>query len=251
MTFSKNILLIFVLIIFIGFQNSSYSQMSRKEIDEERTLYKNNNVKTVIILSSNGYRNVTEIDREGKKIKSNDFYNNQEVNITNYEYDLNGNLIEESYYGYESGDGSTSIYEYDEIGNVKSILTVGGDENKTIFRYDSSGSVTIIEIYDIGLNPQPPFIKEFENIYTDERISTITGICNSNIETADYTQYTYDKDLLISVEKFDKSCKDGTLKFSSREIYTYFPNMLVKQTSYESDYSEGIEITKYDYEYYR
>jgi len=251
MEINKIFFIITALLFNLVILQTSFSQMSRIEIDEERALYKNNKVKTLIITGQNGYKRVTEIDRDGKKMKSNDFYNNMEANITNYEYDLNGNLTEESYYGYESGDGFSFKYSYDEEGNVSSILTEGGDENNTIFSYDNSGSVTIIEITDIGLNPQPPFIKEFENIYTDERISTITHICNSNIETADYTQYTYDNDLLFSVENFEKNCIDGTLKFTSRESYTYFPNMLMKQTSYESGYSEGIEITKYDYEYYR
>jgi len=250
----KNIILLSIklsILLIIFFHHTSYSQMSKKEIDKERALYKNNKVKSVIITGNKGFKNITEIDSEGKKIKSNDFYNNEEANITNYEYDLNGNLTEESYYGYESGDGSTSIYEYDEIGNIKSILTEGIDDHKSSFRYDNFGNVTLIEISDIGLNPQPPFIKEFENIYMDERISTITQICNSNFETADYTEYAYDNDVLLSVEDFEKNCIDGTLKFTFRKTYTYFPNMLVKQTSSEYDYNKSVEINKYDYENYR
>ena len=156
-----NIMLISTIAILLNliFLQNSYCQLSKIEIDKERALYKNNKVKSVIITGSNGYKNITDIDKEGKKIKSNDFYDNQEANITNYKYDSYGNLTEESYYGYESGDGSTSTFEYDEFGNVKSILTEGIDDHKSSFRYDNYGNVTLIEINDIGLNPQPPLYK--------------------------------------------------------------------------------------------
>lgn len=139
MEINKIFFIITALLFNLVILQTSFSQMPRIEIDEERALYKNNKVKTLIITGQNGYKRVTEIDRDGKKMKSNDFCNNMEANITNYVYDSFERLMEESYYGYESGDGYSTTYYYDEEGNVESTITGGGDENKTFYRYESHG----------------------------------------------------------------------------------------------------------------
>lgn len=46
-----------------------------------------------------------------------------------------------------------------------------------------------------------------------------------NIESADYTQYEYNINVLSLVGKYNKNYSDGTLKFLSRISYTYFPNL--------------------------
>jgi len=251
MTFSKNILLILGLILFIGFQNSSYSQMSKKEIEKERALYKSNNIKKVNEFGGKGYYEVTEVDREGRKIKSNGFYNDQEVNITIYEYDLNGRLYEESYYGYESGDGLSFKYSYDDEGNVKSILSEGVEESNIIFKYDEFGNVISKEIEDIGLYPQPSYIIEFENTYEDGILISISQKCNSTIELAEFTEYDYNEGLLNSKVEYYKNCYDRILKFSSKSTYTYYPNKLIEQVSLESTYNESIQVSNFRYEYYK
>jgi len=146
----------------------------------------------------------------------------------------NFRLSEESYYGYESGDGYRTTYYYDKEGNVESTIIKGSDDNKTFNRYDNHGNVTYIEIIDITLNPLPPYIIEYDNSYENEILNSTLELCNFNIETAVLTNYTYNLNQLSSVEKFDKRCNDGTLKFSSRNTYSYFPNLLIKQISYES-----------------
>lgn len=221
--------------------------MSKKEIDKERALYKNNKVKSVITTGNKGFKNITEIDSEGKKIKSNDFYDNEESNVTNYKYDSYGNLIERSYYGYFSGDGISHKYYYDENGNL-----IGDEE---VWGIDESNGPDNSYYYDVSGNVYR-MIKDgseinYNNIYEEDKLISASEICKDDDSMVYVKKFTYDNDLLFSVENFEKNCIDGTLKFSSREIYTYFPNMLVKQTSYESNFSDGIEITKYDYEYYR
>jgi len=163
----------------------------------------------------------------------------------------NFRLSEESYYGYESGDGYRTTYYYDKEGNVESTIIKGSDDNKTFNRYDNHGNVTYIEIIDITLNPLPPYIIEYDNSYENEILNSTLELCNFNIETAVLTNYTYNLNQLSSVEKFDKRCNDGTLKFSSRNTYSYFPNLLIKQISYESSYNVGIEVSEYSYEYYK
>lgn len=239
------------LLLMIAFQSTSYSQMSKKDINEERVLYKNNKVKSVIIIGQNGFKSVTEIDREGKKVKSNDFYNNKEANINNYVYDSFGRLIEESYYGYESGDGFSTIYYYDEEGNVSSTITEGSDANKHVFKYDINGVVIYTEIIDVGIENSPPYIIEYENSYEGGKISSSLQLCNFKIESADYTKYQYNENLLSSIEKFDKNCNEGTLKFYSRDSYSYYPNLLIKQISSESIYNDRIEVSAYSYEYFK
>lgn len=244
-----NILLIPIITILLNFilLQNSYCQLSKIEIDKERTLYKNNKVKSVIITGNKGFKNITEIDREGKKIKSNDYYNNQEANITNYEYDLNGNLTEESYYGYESGDGISHKYYYDENGNlIGDEEEWGGDESngpENQYYYDVSGNVYRMIKYGREIS--------YDNIYEDGKLISASEICKEDDSMVYVIKYTYESDLLNSIEKYEKNCNDGTLKFSSRETYTYFPNMLVKQTSSEYDYDKSVEIKKYDYEYFR
>jgi hypothetical protein len=239
-----------ILIVFITFAGLCNSQ-SKIQLDKERSLYRENKVKTETIVSSDGNKSVTKIDKDGKRVEIKGYYNNAEANIITYKYDNADNMIEESYYGYESGDGYSTYFYYDNKGNIVKTRMVGSDENETRNNYDEYGNMIETEYIEIGLSPGPPYFTEYKNVYENGNLISKENICNLRTESVYLTKYSYDNDKIILEEEFEKNCNDNTLKFQSKKSILYYENGLIKETASESQYKEGVIKSIYTYEFHK
>lgn len=200
-------------------------------------------MKTEIIYSDKNRKTITTYDRAGKPIDTEYFYNNTVSGGVSYKYGRNGNLIEDMYGGAESGDVLTNKYYYDEIGNViSSEELMGLDESgyKVNYKYDEFGNLIL------------KGEKNIKNIYENGNIISSTEDCIPNSGSAELKKFIYDdKNNLIEYEVLSKNCNSDSTFFISKNTYDYFENGLKKNETFESSYTEGLEVFKYNYQYYK
>lgn len=241
---------IFCFLIFITIVTCSFSQESIKskiEIDRDRDLLRTNKVKEIIIEGNQGLLEKTKIDISGTKVETKGFYNNQESSIVNYKYDEKFNLIEESYYGYESGDGISTKYYYDETGNVIGDEEVwGGDESKgpeNHYYYDEFGNINRMIKYGTETN--------YDNQYVEGNLVSTSEICKVNDSLVYVIKYTYDKENRISEENsFYKKCSNDEFEITENKKYSYYENGLIKRIEKEGKYTDGLIFLNYTYKIY-
>ena len=254
--------------------NLSFSQ-SNKDLSKEREPYKTNKVKTESVTYSTGYKKITKFDSEGKKIEILGYHDNSPANITSFTYDVNGNLLEEAYYGYQSGDFVTATYFYDNSGNVIQIKTEGGDASNIKYEYDPEGNMITEQFYDAGTNVStyPLFTKKYS--YQSGRLEKVTHIdnleggayydelyiyengklfkkestCNYGSESLEI--YSYDEaGNIAEISNFEKVCgvSYSSNSFTGKSIFYYNNNsMLIKIVNRQKDSEETAD---YSYEYY-
>ena len=237
---------IIILFSIICFSVISYSQ-SRIQLDNERILFKTNKVNIETVICSDGSKSVTKYDKNGNRVEIKGYYNNVESNITIYKYDEHVNMIEESYYGYESGDGITTTFYYDESGNIFKTKTEGSDNNEAYFKYDDNGNLIKSEVVYFG---EAPVVTEYKNIYESGSLVSKEDLCNNSRESIIKTNYTYIGGRVSTEEEYEKNCKTESTKFYSKKTIEYFDNGLIKETKFESSYTEGIQKTTYKYDFY-
>lgn len=240
---------LFCFLLFI-LSFSFCSSQSRIQMEKEYSLYKINKVKTEIITSDDGNKTVTKLDKDGKRIEIKGYNGRKEINITSYKYDNKGNMIEESYYGYESGDGYTTYFYYDEQGNVIKSKLVGSDENEIKMKYDEFGNLIETEYIDISSNPGPPYFLEYKNNYENGKLISSENLCTAKTDAVYVTQYSYDSDNVILLEEYEKNCRDNSTKLSSQKKFIYLENGLIKESTYQSEFKEKIQKNIYTYEFY-
>lgn len=239
---------LYLVVIIIFFVSVSYSQ-SKIEIEKQSLLYKTNNVKIQTIDFGNGKKIVIKYNKNGKPSESHDYYDNIEVNITNYKYDKKFRLIEKSYFGYESGDGILEKYYYDDIGNVVKIISSGSDDSETNFFYDIHGNEIRIEIHW----PDPetaPYSATTINTYEDNKLISSEQECTHRTNEVNQSKFTYNEDKLILIEDFWKYCQTNKIEFHTKESFEYFENGLIKESIKEGKYNETPEKKVYSYEFY-
>ena len=242
----KNLYLAMLIFCFVS---SSYSQ-SKIELDKQSLLYKTNKVKIQTIDYGSGRKNVTKYNQNGKPTESHDYYNNIEANITTYKYDKKGRMTEESYYGYESGDGNLSKYYYDENENVAKIVSSGSDESEVEYSYDIHGNIIETEYHDIALEPGPPLFQHYLHTYEADKLTFTDEECTLRREEIFQTKYTYEESNVIMIEVFYKKCSTGEIILNSKQTFEYFENGLIKESIVEGIYNEAPQKNIYSYEFY-
>lgn len=251
----KKVYLVLILLIVTVVQ-ISFSQ-SRKDIEKEREPYKNNKVKTEIINYESGSKSITKFDVEGKRTETLGYYNNQESNIVKYSYDSKGNMIEEAYLGYESGDHVITLFYYDEIGNV--VRTKDGGllpeyehtADKYEFSYDEQGKLSDTKYLFYNGSGYDTKVSNYQNIYENGNLISQEPKCSQDEESVELTYYFYDKYNVTTEVIYSKNCKSGNLKQSSKKIFSYYNDGLLKEVINEASYLEGNWKALYSYEYYR
>lgn len=132
---------IFTILILVLSIQCNFSQ-SRKDIEKERELSKNNKVKTKICTIENG-KEITSFDINGKTVKKESYEKNGVKSVeVKFIYDENDNLVREEYL-YQSGEKSSTKYEYDGSGNKISAKSAGFYE---IIIYDADNNISEILI---------------------------------------------------------------------------------------------------------
>jgi len=241
---SRTILTAFTLLILTQICFSQNANVySKNQIEKQRSIYKINKVKTEIIYSDKNSKEVTSYDKEGKPIESVYFYDNNISGGVLYTYDMNGNLIEDVYGGAESGDVMTNRYYYDESGNViASEYLMGLEESgyKINYKYDDFGNLILKG--DIGI----------QNIYEKGNLISSVEECIPNSTRPEFKKFTYDIiNNLILYEVFNKNCTGDSTFFLSKNRYEYFENGLKSKETFESSYTEGMEVLNYEYQYFK
>lgn len=241
---SRTILTAFALILLTQICFSQDANVySKIQIEKQRSLYKINKVKIEIIYSDKNRKEVTNYDQEGKPIETLFYYGDKISGGISYTYDRNGNLIEDAYGGAESGDVLTNRYYYDESGNViASEYLMGLDESgyKINYKYDDFGNLILKG--DIVIN----------NIYENGNLVSSLEDCIPNSPRPEFKKFTYDiQNNLILYEVFHKTCTGDSTFFLSRNRYEYFDNGLKSRETFESSYTEGMEVLNYEYQYYK
>lgn len=235
--------LVIVILLYSFLIDTSYSQQSRFEIAKSRALKKNNNVKTITV-TGNGYTAVTQVDTEGKVINSITYKNEVKENSKIYKYDSFGRVIE-----INNNDGFIEYYEYDDEGNVKSISTINAKGLSTLdqfFKYDEKGHV-VYELRDQKVID--PFEKVSENKYDEDKLISTQFKCGSN-EWVSYIKYSYENNLLSTIESFRKNCFNDSLKIETITSFSRFDNSLTQQAIYHNIDPERTYIWDYAYEFY-
>ncbi|HEY5535016.1 MAG TPA: hypothetical protein VIL99_08810, partial [Ignavibacteria bacterium] len=192
----------------------------------------------------------TKYNKSGNPIEIMYYNDNNKIRLVTSKYDNSGNKSEDSYLGYESGDIWSVYFYYDESGNTIKTKVVGSDDGETYFQYDEQGNLIQTEWVDIGTNQPASYITEYKNIYENGNLLSQETICNSQIEDVVITKYYYNNSKVIKIEEDQKNCKDNSINFYSKKTIKYFDNGLIKETDYESTYTEGILKGVYGYEFY-
>jgi len=240
----------FYFLIFVTSVVPSLAQenvKSKIEIDKERDLLRTNKVKEIIIEGSQGLQEKTNIHKNGMKVETKGFYNNEESSIVNYKYDEKSNLIERFYYGYESGDGISIKYYYDKTGNVISDEEIWGyDESQgpqNHYYYDVSGNINRMIKYEREIN--------YSNQYEEGKLISTAEICKEGDSMVSVIKYTYDSKNRISEENsFYKNCSSNELEPTENIKYLYYENGLIKRIEKEGKYTDGFIFLNYIYKFY-
>ncbi|MBS1494809.1 MAG: hypothetical protein JST55_14935 [Bacteroidetes bacterium] len=242
----KQLSLIGLLIVF--FTAQAYSQ-SRYDLEKQYAVYKKNKVKTETIIYSDGSKTISKYDKKGRPTEIINYDNGKESYSTTFKYNSKGLLESESYFGYETGDGVTNEFTYDDNGFMIKSVASGSQEDITYYENDSQGNAVKITYYNKGSN-NPAGELNYKMTYSGDLLISIETRCKPGDESALGTRYTYDGANLIINEDYDKDCKTGKETFSSKKTFEYFDNGLIKETGYQSTYSEGVRKGSYSYETY-
>jgi hypothetical protein len=160
-------------------------------------------------------------------------------------------MIEESYYGYESGDGVTTSFFYDKSGNIIKKKSVGSDGGEEFYKYDNLGNLIQIQYGRDEPTSDPPYYIEYDNVYENGKLISKENLCNQQTEDIIQTKYIYSGDNVFQIEELEKNCRTNSVKFYSKKSIEYFENGLIKETTFESSYTEeGILKGVYSYEFY-
>ena len=238
-----------VVLCFIVLSYSQSFSQSRNDLDKRYALYKNNKVKTETIEYSDGSRTVTQYDKKGRPTEEKSYNGTVESYITTYKYDKKGRLSEEVYFGYETGDGVNAKFYYDDSGNVIKSISTGSMQDTSEYINDEQGNAITIKNSTADMSAWTGLLN-YKNTYDGGRLITIETLCSTGDDFTMYTKNTYDGENLITAEEFDKSCKTGELKFSSKKTFEYSDDNLVKQTTSQSAFTDGIRTGVYSYKKY-
>lgn len=231
---------LFIFSLIIGAATSSFSQ-SRKDVENDWLIYKNNKVKTEICISENGKEN-TSFDIDGKPLKK-ESYDNEEVRIADliFVYDKNNQLLREDNL-FRSGEKSTTNYEYDINGNIISIKSDGFTKDIKYDKDNLISGITFTEIEEGGAYYTAKYY------YKKGIVSTIEYSCDAGYENTEEYKY-YDNGKLDKVLYYEKQCgsKDQNL-FKTVQYYYNDNNNLLKKA--ETTLNNNKFIENYNYEYY-
>jgi len=238
----KNLLILSLIFLFF----TPVHSQSKIQIEKERALYRDNKVKIQTIDYPEGRKEVTKFNKNGAPIESHDYYDSEEVNATNYIYDKKGFLIEQTHYGYYSGDGDKTNYYYNEQGDITKTKTVFFEDNETFYEYGGHGNlVKTKSIYTVSPD-EPSIITEYNNISKDEKLIFKEIVCGTHTEDVKQFKFNYEGSTLVLIEEFTKNCFSGTLMFTNKTTIVYFPNGLTKEVIQNQNSDKDI----YTYEFY-
>jgi len=243
-----------VILLSIIITASAHSQFhfevkrSSKDIDTQKELFKNANVKFAIITDNSGFDEKISFDREGKILERMSYQTGDEEAFDGrdiYEYDNKGNLI---LIRSECGDctGSEKFFDYDENGNVIKFRFMSNEE---IFFYNSDNELvssetieksTIAPIesvkYQKGLIVEIIFKCWDENLYTPFIYSKV--------------KYTFSGEQRVTeILNVKMNCKTEIEEVASEITIEYNEKSL--PTKYVTTHSNGDEKTSnVSYKYY-
>lgn len=229
--------------LFISVQ--CFSQ-PRSDLDKKYSIYKMNKIKTETINYNDGSSTVTRFDKKGRPTEVKSYNSGVESYIVTYEYDKKGYLREESYFGFESGDGVTTKFYYDGSGQIIKSESTGSMEDITEYVNDEYGNALTIKYVSTDEKTSAGLL-EYKNTYANGKLASIEAVCKEGDDITMYSRYTYDGENLIVNEEFDKDCKTGELKFSFKKIFEYDANGLLTKTDFTSTYTDGIKTGVYSY----
>lgn len=219
---------------------SIFSQ-SRKDIESEWSLYRNNNVKSAECRHPNYYEK-TSYDSEGKPT-SLELYDmsGTKTNMLEFTYDSQNNLVKESGYIYQNGrkendEESSRSHDYDVFGNRIHTWQIEFDIE---YIYDSNG--LLVESKENGLDESSKLTYR----YNDKNHSYIVRIENSD-GSREIRHYVYD-DFERLVETRYHHC---TSDWKAKDLYiiesrSYHDNGLLKTVTSNKEITE-----EYSYKFY-
>jgi len=80
-------------------------------------------------------------DSNGRIIEEEGYYGGSPASMMTYKYDSQGNMIQDTYYGYESGDGFMNTYRHNDKGWVSEVIPDGeGPFSPSQYEYDKEGN---------------------------------------------------------------------------------------------------------------
>ncbi len=183
-------------------------------------------------------RNVYEYDLDNKLIKRTRRYGGGVI-VTDYSYDSNDRLIEESKYG------EKITYSYDSQGNLIEkiwINTLNQEVKKrNIYEYDSSNNLVKWTFDD---NTEVTRVHTYEYDSSNNLTKYIFYFNNQ-----EYEIHTYYYDIENNLIEYEREYKDENCTIQCYVRYTYeydSDNKLVKTSLYESDII--INFTKYNFD---
>lgn len=172
--------------------------------------------KTFLGYDANGYQSKQAVPKNGTDEYS--ASSDQSLfNITTYQYDANGNLINTTYL-----DGTTEVYSYDSSNNL--LTQKDKDGTMTYYNYDNKGNMTVKVVRLSG---------------TDAYSDSLTNAQKQNFEI---TKYTYYSNGMMNVE----TDPDGTIKtYENNHVKTSVDN-LGNVTTYNWDTTKDVLNSKID-----
>lgn len=219
----------------------------RSDLDKKYSVYKKNKIKTETINYSDGSSTVTKLDKKGRPTEVKSYNNGVESYIVTYEYNKKGYLSGETYFGFESGDGVSTKFYYDDAGQMLKSESTGSMDDVTEYVNDEYGNAVTIK-YVTTDNKTSAGLLEYKNTYANGLLTSIEAVCKEADDITMYSRYTYDGENLIVNEEFDKDCKTGELKFSFKKIFEYGTDGLLTKTNFTSTYTDGVKTGVYSYE---
>jgi hypothetical protein len=232
--------LFLVLLLIVGSANTSFTQ-SRNDVEKDWSLFKNNKVKAKICTNENG-KDITYFDIDGKPLKKESFDNSGfKIADLIFVYDKNTQLTREDNF-FKSGEKSTTNYDYDVNGNIISIKSDGFTED---INYDTDNKISEITFTEIEEGGAYYTAKYY---YVEGVVSKIEYSCDDGYEITEEYKY-YDNGNMDKVLYYEKQCdaKNQNLFKTVQYYYTSKNNLLIKT---ETILNNNKFIENYNYEYY-
>ena len=202
--------------IFEAKKSSSGEVEKVKSIDVEITVYDEKGFKK----PESGAK--IKKDSNGRILEEEGYWEGRPASMVSYKYDTKGNLIQDTYYGYESGDGFLNNYKYNDKGWVTEVITDGEPSSPPRqYEYDKEGN-KITEIYHGYESGKSKYkYDERGNIVEHEWISGDATLNNQG----EVTTYKYEFDSKGNwISKIEYNGKNELQIITERTIEYYIDN---------------------------
>ena len=166
-------------------------------------------------------------DSNGRILEEEGYWEGRPASISTFKYDNQGNLIQDTYYGYESGDGFLNNYKYNDKGWMSEVIPEGeGPFYRMKYEYDKEGNkITEISQGDGSGNSKYKY---------DDRGNVIEWIYGESVtdNQGNVTTYKYEFDPKGNwIKKIELNDKKEPQLITERTIEYYVDNSAMFATA--------------------